>query len=122
MIYIFSLISFLFLHSSVTQALEQEEIAPDQGCIWFQGYQSTGFGRARLTFFNACDRSRFVNVCLIDASGKGQLLKGISRVPSGGKIDFTPFLDRSPKSVTWSSAPMTPVIPAPCVDDSRHKR
>lgn len=110
----------LFVLAAIPQPMHLEsaqiqEVAPaEESCVWFQGYRSAGIGRGRLTFFNTCGKARYVYACLVDTFGETQLLKSAGRVPSAGKVDFYPFIDRQPKSVSWSSARDDPPIPAPC--------
>jgi hypothetical protein len=115
MAYILSFVLMFFPYFPVLNAVHEDDISPTgETCVWFQGYRSAGVGRAKLKFFNSCGKSRYINVCLIDSFGNTQLLKGISRVPSAGTMEFYPFIDREPRSVTWTSARRDPPIPAPC--------
>lgn len=116
MILFISLILIFFPYIPTAEALPRDEIVTSgESCVWFQGYRSSGRGRATLQFFNACGKSRYINVCLIDAFGDTQLLRSASRVPSAGKIEFYPFIERRPSSISWTAARHDPPIPAPCL-------
>lgn len=105
----------LFPFTPQLDSREIEEIPPgEESCVWFQEYRSAGIGRGKLTFFNACGKARYVYACLVDSFGEAQLLKSAGRVPTAGKVDFYPFIDREPRSVSWTSARNPPPIPEPC--------
>ncbi|MEM1282854.1 MAG: hypothetical protein AAGG81_04800 [Chlamydiota bacterium] len=115
LLFMFVFLLVLIPDRVILESTEIEEMAEfEETCILFQGYRSAGLGRGKLTFFNACGKARYVYACLTDTFGGAQLLKSASRVPSGGKVDFYPFIDYQPKSVSWTSARNDPPIPGSC--------